>query len=199
MYLQVTRGVAPRDHAFPAAVHPGVLAYATPLKYPPADAVAQGVAAITAEDVRWQRCDIKSISLLANVLARQRAVEAGAAEAILVRDGFVTEGAASNVFAVRAGVVHTPPKGRFILPGITRDLVLELAHAHGIAAREAPLARAELETADEIWLTSSTREILAVTRLDGRPVGRGTPGEMYARMRALYQDYKQAFREGRAS
>lgn len=199
VYLQATRGVAPRDHAFPAPVRPGVLAYATPLNYPAADAVARGVAAITLDDVRWQRCDIKSISLLANVLARQQAVERGAVEAILVREGTVTEGAASNVFAVRDGTLQTPPKGRFILPGITRDLVLELARAHDIPAREAPLARAELEAADEIWLTSSTREILPVTRLDGRPVGAGMPGPVYARLRALYQDYKRAFREGSAS
>ena len=199
VYLQVTRGAAPRDHGFPAAAQPGVLAYATPLNYPAPEVAARGVAAVTADDVRWRRCDIKSISLLANVLARQQAVERGAAEAILIRDGTVTEGAASNVFVVRAGVVHTPPKGPFILPGITRDLVLELARAHDIPAREAPLARAELETADEVWLTSSTREILPVTRLDDRGVGSGTPGPVYQRMRALYQDYKQAFREGSAT
>lgn len=198
VYLQVTRGVAPRDHGFPAASRPSVLAYAQPLKSPAPEAFREGLAAVTAEDLRWLRCDIKAISLLANVLGRQEAIERGASEAIFIRDGMVTEGAASNVFVVRGGRLYTPPKGPFILPGITRDLVLELARAHGIATTEGPLARAALHEADEIWLTSSVREVLPVTRLDGRPVGHGRPGPLYARALELYTEYKRAFREGRA-
>jgi len=197
IYVQITRGVAPRDHAFPADARPTVFAYAQPASYPTAELMASGVAAVTAADIRWLRCDIKATALLANVMLRQQAVERGAAEAILIRDGLVTEGAASNVFVVRDGVLHTPPNGPFILPGITRDLVLELAHAHGIPAREAPLPESALYEAEEIWLTSSMREVLPVTRLNDRPVGNGRPGPWHARMLALYQDYKQAFREGR--
>lgn len=198
IYLQVTRGVAPRDHAFPAATHPTVFAYAQPAKYPTADVLAQGIAVVTESDNRWLRCDIKATALLPNALLRQQAIERGAVEAILVRDGWVTEGAASNVFVVRNGTIFTPPNGPFILPGITRDLALELAISNRLPAREEPIPEASLFDADEIWLTSSMREILPVTRLNDRPVGTGRPGPMHARLLALYQAYKQAFREGKA-
>lgn len=197
IYLQVTRGVAPRDHAFPANTVPTVFAYIQPLKYPSAEQVAHGVAAITLTDIRWSRCDIKAIALLANALARSQALEAGAAEAILIRDGFVTEGAASNVFIVKDGRLLTPPKGPFILPGVTRDLVLELARDHRIAADEAPVSEAALRSAEEIFITSSTKEILAITRLNGQPVGDGRPGRVYRRLLELYREYKQAFRMGK--
>lgn len=197
IYLQVTRGVAPRDHAFPTGTHPTVFAYAQPMKYPPPEVLTQGVTAITASDNRWLRCDIKAIALLPNALLRQQAIDRGAIEAILVREGFVTEGAASNVFVVKNGTLRTPPTGPFILPGITRDLVLELASANGIAAREEPIAEAALFDADEIWLTSSMREILPVTRLNDRPVGHGKPGPLHAKLLALYKAYKQAFCEGK--
>lgn len=197
VYLQITRGVAPRDHAFPAKATPTVFAYAQPLKYPSAGEIEHGVAAVTAADIRWSRCDIKAITLLANALARQQAIERGAAETILIRDGEVTEGAASNVFVVRQGRLVTPPKGPYILPGITRDLVLELARAHGIPCAEEAVSETELRHAEEIWMTSSTKEILAVTRLDDRPVGSGRPGPLHARLLALYRDYKRAFAEGR--
>lgn len=197
IYLQVTRGVAPRDHAFPAGATPTVFAYAQELKYPPPAAVAGGVAAVTAADIRWLRCDIKAIALLANALLRQQAIDRGAAEAILIRDGLVTEGAASNIFVVRQGALVTPPNGPFILPGVTRDLVLELARAHGIPAREEPLPEGALYAADEIWMTSSTREILSITRLNDRPVGTGRPGPVHAKLFALYKAYKQAFCEGK--
>jgi D-alanine transaminase len=197
IYLQITRGVAPRDHAFPANIVPTVFAYAQPLKYPPADVVAQGVAAVTAADIRWLRCDIKAIALLANAMLRSQALERGGVEAILLRDGLMMEGAASNIFIVKDGVLLTPPNGPFILPGITRDLVLELARAHGIPAREEPVAETKLYNADEIWLTSSLREVAAITRLNDRPVGTGKPGPLHARMLALYKDYKQAFVEGK--
>jgi D-alanine transaminase len=199
IYLQVTRGVAPRDHAFPTQTRPTVFAYAQPLKYPPPELLAHGVAAVTASDNRWLRCDIKAVSLLPNALLRQQAIERGATEAILVREGLVTEGAASNVFIVRRGTLYTPPKGPFILPGITRDLVLELAAANRIPASEEPQPEAALFDADEIWLTSSMREITPVTRLNDRAVGSGRPGPMYERLVALYRAYKQAFCEGKAS
>jgi len=198
IYLQVTRGVAPRDHAFPPNVTPTVFAYAQPLKYPPPDQLAEGVAAITTEDIRWQRCDIKAIALLANALLRQQAIEQGAAEAILVRDGVVTEGAASNIFVVKKNRLLTAPKGPFILPGITRDLVVEIAGANNVACDELPVSIEALHAADEVWMTSSTKEILPITRINGRPVGNGKPGPMHARLFALYKEYKQAFVQGKA-
>lgn len=197
IYLQITRGVAPRDHAFPPNPVPTVFAYTQPLKYPPAEQLAQGVAAITTKDIRWQRCDIKAIALLANALLRQQAIEQGAAEAILVRDGVVTEGAASNLFVVSGNRLLTPPKGPFILPGITRDLVVEIARANNIACEEKPVRIETLRTAGEVWLTSSTKEILPITRIDGHPVGTGKPGPMHAQMFALYKKYKQAFIQGK--
>lgn len=197
IYLQITRGVAPRDHAFPPNITPTVFAYAQPLKYSPAEQLAQGVAAITTEDIRWRRCDIKAIALLANALLRQQAIDQGAAEAILVRDGVVTEGAASNIFIVKNGRLVTAPKGPFILPGITRDLVVEIARAKNIACDELPVKIEMLRSADEVWLTSSTKEILPITRIDGQPVGSGKPGPMHARMFALYKEYKQAFIQGK--
>jgi len=198
IYLQVTRGVAARDHAFPKDTQPTVFAFSQPLKPPDAAQLADGIAAITAPDNRWLRCDIKAIALLPNVLLRQQAQARGGAEAILIRDGFLTEGAASNIFVVRAGRLFTPPRGPFILPGITRDLILELARAHDVGCEESAVSAAELLSADEIWMTSSSKEILPITRLDDRPVGGGKPGPMQARFRALYEDYKRAFRAGQA-
>ncbi len=197
IYLQVTRGPAPRDHAFPAETKPTVFAYAQPLKYPERAQIENGVPAITVPDIRWLRCDIKAIALLPNVLMRQQATETGAAEAILLRDGLMTEGSASNIFVVVNGVLVTPPKGPFILPGVTRDLVLELARAHGLACQERDVTESELRHADELMLSSSTRELLPITRLDGRAVGTGKPGPLHARLYALYQDYKRDFRAGK--
>jgi len=192
IYFQVTRGAAPkRDHAFPANVLPTVFMMSTPLAPLPADLAQNGIAAITLADIRWQMCDIKAITLLPNVLLRQEALDKGAAEAILLRDGLAVEGAASNLFIVKDGAIITPPKGPQLLPGITRDLILELAAAHQVSHREAVITEAELRAADEIWLTSSTREILPVTRLDGQAVSGGKPGPVWARMIGLYQDYKR--------
>src|SRR3990172_1646890 len=199
VYMQITRGPAPRDHAFPPQVNPTVFAYAQPTKPPAPETLAQGIAAVTVPDIRWARCDIKATALLANALLRQQGADRGAAEALLVRDGIVTEGAASNIFVVRGDALYTPPNGPFILPGITRDLVLELAHAHAIPAHEQALSQAALLDADEIWITSSMREILPVTRLNDRAVGNGKPGPLHARLYALYQDYKRAFCEGRVN
>lgn len=192
IYFQVTRGAAPkRDHAFPANVLPTVFMMSTPLAPLPADLAQSGIAAVTLDDIRWQRCDIKAITLLPNVLLRQEALDKGAAEAILLRDGLAVEGAASNLFIVKDGAIITPPKGPQLLPGITRDLILELAATHQVPHRETHITAAELRAADEIWLTSSTKEILPVTRLDGLAVSGGRPGPMWARLIGLYQEYKR--------
>jgi len=191
LYLQVTRGAAPkRDHAIPAEIDPTVFVMCSAIAPIP----SSGVRAVTLDDIRWRWCHIKAITLLANVLLRQEAVDRGAAEAILIRDGWITEGAASNVFAVVDGTLTTPPKGNDLLPGITRDLVLELAHENGVPAVERRIGPDELKQASEIWLTSSTREILPVIELDGAPVGNGEPGPLWSRMQAVYQDYKQRLR-----
>jgi D-alanine transaminase len=153
----------------------------------------EGVAAITLEDLRWLRCDIKSVALLGNVLLRQAAEDAGCEESILIREGRVTEGSSTNVFIVTAGEIVTPPKTNLLLPGITRDLVLELAREAGLPCAEREVRREELASAEEVWLTSSSREVVPVTRIDGRAVGRGRPGEEWRRMDGLYQDYKTRF------
>ena len=192
IYLQVTRGADDkRDHAFPPASVPAtVFAFASPLVTPSAAVRATGVAAITVPDQRWARCDLKVISLLANVLARQQAVEQGCAEALLIRNGYVKEGAASNIFVVRDGVLLAPPKTTLMLPGITYDVILELAVQHGQALEVREITETELRAADEVWMTSSTKEILAITTLDGAPVGTGRPGPFGERMWQWYQDFK---------
>lgn len=197
VYLQITRGVASRrDHAFPADPRPTVLVMSGPMQPAPPEIAQDGVSAVTLDDIRWKYCHIKAITLLANVLLRQRALDAGAVEAILIRDGFATEGAASNIFVVQDGGIVTPPKGPFLLPGVTRDLVLDLAAEHGVPFREAPVPETSLPEAQEIWLTSSTREIIPVTRLNGRPVGDGRPGPVWRRMREIYAGYKEKVRAG---
>jgi D-alanine transaminase len=192
IYLQVTRGADDkRDHAFPpASVVPTVFAFASPLVTPSNEVRARGVAAITVADTRWARCDLKVISLLANVLARQTAVEQGCAEALLIRDGLLKEGAASNIFVVKNGVLLAPPKTQLMLPGITYDVVLELAASNGQPLEIREISEAELRSADEVWMTSSTKEILAITTLDGAPVGTGRPGPAGERMWQCYQDFK---------
>lgn len=191
VYMHVTRGPAKRDHAFPKEVVPTVFLMSNPLTTPPQQQVREGVPAITAVDNRWLRCDIKAISLLPNVLLRQAAVEGGCVEAVLLREGFMTEGAASNIFIVNNGIMLAPPKNHLMLPGITYDVVLELAQGNGIRHEVREVAEAELRGADEIWMTSSTKEVLAITWLDGAQVGEGKPGPMFARMYLLYQDYKR--------
>ncbi len=198
VYLQLTRGHAPRDHAFPEQTQPTVFISCSPLKPVAAAQLQQGVAAICLEDIRWKHCHIKAIALLPNILLRQQAIDAGAQEAILIRDGVVTEGAASNVFIVKDGVIKTPPKGPFLLPGITRDLLLELADSKGFTNHEWQFGLEELQQADEIWLTSSTKEVLPVTRLDNKPVGTGQPGPIWKQMINLYQGYKRALIAGDA-
>ena len=190
LYLHVTRGVAKRDHAFPKGVPPTVFLMSNPLVIPPRVQVDQGVCAITASDNRWLRCDIKAIALLPNVLLRQQAVDAGCVETILIRDGTMTEGAASNIFVLSDGVLLAPPKNHLMLPGITYDVILELAAADGIRHEVREVPDHELRNAEEVWLTSSTREVLAITQLDGKAIGGGKPGPLFRRMYTLYQEYK---------
>jgi D-alanine transaminase len=190
VYFQITRGVAKRDHAFPAGVAPTVFIMSNPLTTPSREALDTGVPAVTAADNRWARCNIKSTSLLANVLLKQLAADAGASETILLRDEFLTEGSASNVFIARAGLLLAPPKSHLILPGITYDLVLELAAAHGVPHEVRPVTEFELRNADEILVTSSNREVQPVNALDGKPVGDGRPGPVFRRLHALYQEAK---------
>jgi len=191
VYFQVTRGVAKRDHAFPQDAAPTVFIMSNPLVNPPREAVERGVEAVSAQDNRWHRCDIKSISLLGNVLLRQLSADAGAAETILFRDGMLTEAAACNVFTVRGGVIQGPPKSNLILPGITYDVVLELAQAAQIPVEIRDLSEAETRAAHEIWVTSSSKEVLAIVKFDGNVVGDGRPGPVFRRMHQLYQEFKR--------
>ena len=191
VYFQVTRGAAKRDHAFPKDAEPTVFMMSNPLVNPPAALVEAGAAALSAQDNRWLRCDIKSISLIGNVLLRQLSAEAGAAETILFRDGRLTEASASNVFIVKGGVIAGPPKSNLILPGITYDVVVELARGNGMPIELREVSEAEVRAADEVWVTSSSKEVLAIVALDGKPVGEGRPGPAFRRMYRLYQDFKQ--------
>ena len=195
VYLQVTRGVAPRDHPFPKGVAPTVFMMAGPLKPVPAEQIENGVVAVSLVDNRWLRCNLKTTSLLANVLLRQAAVEAGAAECVLFRDGFLTEGSASNIFAVKAGKVLAPPKSNLILPGITYDVILDLAREGGVPVDVRPIPEDEARGADELWLSSSSKEVLAITTLDGKPVGNGRPGPIFKRVHALFQARKPRERQ----
>lgn len=200
IYLQITRGPAPRrDHAFPAAVTPTVFASCQPIPDADPDIARRGISAVTLDDTRWSQCHIKAITLLPNVLLRQEAIDREAAEAILIRAGMATEGSASNLFIVQADTLLTPPKGPQLLPGITRDLVLELARKHHLPCEERSITTDMLNAADEIWITSSTREIAPVTRLDGKPVGGGVPGPHWQTMVRLYRQYKDDVRNGLAA
>jgi len=187
LYVQITRGVAERDHAFPPDLEPTVFAMCRPLAM---SAALLRVSAVTLPDNRWGRCDIKATSLLPNVLLRNEAVRRGAYDAILTRDGWLTEGAASNVFVVHDGQVRTPPNSAQILPGVTRALVLEVARRAGHRAVESAVRADELTTADEIWVTSSSRDLVCVHELDGRPVGDGTRYPLAENVFAAFQDYR---------
>ena len=193
VYLQVTRGAdTKRNHAFPKGVAPTVFMMSEPLLPPPAGQREQGITAVSAADNRWHRCDIKAISLLANCLLRQRAVDAGSVETLLLRDGFLTEGAASNIFAVKNGVLLAPPKNHLMLPGITYDVILELAGRHDLPFQVRDVLEEEVRQADELWMTSSTKEVLPIVSLDGRPIGSGQPGPLFAQMLGWYQDFKRS-------
>ncbi|MGZ5035987.1 MAG: D-amino acid aminotransferase [Usitatibacter sp.] len=198
VYIQVTRGAPKkRDHVIPADLQPTVFMMCYPLASPSREAVENGVACVTARDFRWEKCHIKSTSLLGNVLARQISADAGATETILLRDGMLTEASASNVFVVKNGVVAAPPRDNLILLGITYELVARLAAEGELRLEIRPITEAELRGADEIWLSSSTKEVLAVTTLDGKPVGSGKPGPVFRRMHSLYQDFKSRLRKAR--
>jgi D-alanine transaminase len=195
IYLQITRGIAEvRDHRFPDSVVPTVFIMSTPVAIPESGFVPQeeSLSAITVDDIRWLRCDIKSIGLLPNILARQTAIENGADDAIFVRDGMVTECPAANVFLVKEGVIITPPLNEWILGGVTRDLVIALALENHIPCLQRPVQKMELCTADELWISSSTKDVMPVISLDGKPVGNGLPGELWRRMAHLYLRHKQA-------
>ena len=187
VYLQITRGVAKRGHAFPKESTPTVFIMTNPIVLP-SDAVrATGVACVSMEDRRWLRCEIKSISLLGNVLAAQNAAEQNAVESIQFRDGFLSEASSSNVWIVKDGVLAGPPKDNLILEGIRYGLIEELCAAGGIALEARRITRAEVFAADEVLLSSATKEVLPVTRLDGQAIGNGQPGPIYAKLYAAYQ------------
>lgn len=194
VYLHITRGVASRDHQFPEETQPTVFVMSSVLHPVDAKLLKNGITAVTLDDIRWQHCNIKAIALLPNILLRQQAVDKDAKEAILIRDGNMTEGAASNVFIVTNGVIKTPPKDNKLLPGITRDLVVELAQTHNIPIEETIISEKEFLAADEIWLTSSTKEILPVTQINEQQVGNGKPGAVWQDMFQKYQDYKETLR-----
>ena len=190
IYMQVTRGVARRAHAFPAAATPTVFIMTNALTTPDAQAIADGVACVSTEDQRWLRCDIKAISLLGNVLGAQHAAENGALEAIQFRDGFLTEGASSNVWIVKNGTLMAPPKDNLILEGVRYGLIEELCAACGIPFEARRIARDEEFDADEVLLSSAGREVLAVASIDGKTVGAGVPGMVFRKLHAAYQGAK---------
>jgi D-alanine transaminase len=200
VYIQVTRGAPKkRDHAIPTDLEPTVFMMCYPLASPSREAVEKGVACVTARDFRWEKCHIKSTSLLGNVLARQISAQTGATETILLRDGYVTEASASNVFVVKNGVVAAAPQDNLILLGITYQLLVRLAKEGAVKLEIRPIPEAELRSADEVWLSSSTKEVLAVTTVDGKPVGSGKPGPLFKRMHALYQEHKAKLSPKRAA
>ncbi|NYT64607.1 D-amino acid aminotransferase [Alcaligenaceae bacterium] len=188
VYIQVTRGVAKRDHAFPEGVKPTVFCMVSPFVRPTQALRQQGLSAVGMEDVRWLRCEIKSISLLGNVLAKQYAVDAGVDDVLQFRDGNLTEGSAANIWVVKDGVLLAPPRNNLILEGIRYGLMEELAQAAGIQFTARPISRQEVENADELMLSSATKELLPITSYDGHPVGSGQPGSVYAALRQGYDD-----------
>jgi D-alanine transaminase len=191
VYLQITRGVAKRDHAFPHGVAPTVFMMSNPLVLPTREQVERGVAVITAQDNRWLRCDLKTTSLVGNVLMRQLAVDHDAVETVMFRDGHLTEASASNVLIVRDGTIIAPPKDNLILPGITYDATLEIAHDAGVSLDVRAVTHAETLGADEMWLSSSTKEVLAVTKVDEKPFAGGAPGPVFRRVWAAFQERKK--------
>jgi D-alanine transaminase len=194
VYIQITRGVAPRDHVMPPGLTPTVFMMANPMKAATPEQRHRGVACTTARDFRWERGDIKSISLLGNVLARQMSADHGAVETIMFRDGFLTEAAASNVWIVHEGALLGPPKSEHVLEGIRVELLRELCEDCGIAYNLRPIPEADVLSADEVLLSSATKEVLPVTSIDGELVGhgalRGKPGPVYAKLHEAYQRAK---------
>lgn len=196
IYWQVTRGAERgRNHAPLPDIPRTVFAFCAPLPVVSPALLESGVTCVTAEDTRWARCDIKSVALLSNVLLRQLAVDAGAAETILLRNGELMEASASTIHVVIGGELRTPPNSRKILPGTTRDVVEELAARTGVPYRATPISEAELRSADEVWISASTREVQPVTTLDGQPVGTGRPGPLWRRVYDEFQHWKRELRQ----
>jgi D-alanine transaminase len=191
VYLQVTRGVAKRDHAFPQGATPTVFMMSNPLAVPTREQVDRGVAVVTAEDNRWLRCDLKTTSLVGNVLMRQLAADHDAIETVMFRNGYLTEASASNVLIVRDGTIVAPPKDNLILPGITYDATLEIANAIGVPLEVRAVTRAEALGAAEMWLSSSSKEVLAITRIDGQSFAGGAPGPVFRRVWEAFQARKR--------
>jgi len=195
VYIQVSRGAgSSRDHKLPSEYKPTIFAMCQTIANNNLAHIAKGVQAITLDDIRWDWCHIKSVALLGNILLKQQAADQNCGEAILLRDGYATEGSASNLFIVKNGQLITPPKSHNLLPGITRDLVLELAIADGIDCIEAEISEQQLSSADEIWLTSSTKEVMPVIELNRQRVGNGRPGKLWQRMATRYSDFKNQLR-----
>ena len=190
LYIQVTRGVAVRDHVFPENTKPTVFVMSNLMQGVPEKYKKNGISAISLKDSRWQKCNIKSTSLLPNCLLKQQAKDAGAEEALLISDGYLTEGSTSNAYAVIDGVIYTAPKSGKILAGITREVVISLASKAGIRLIEEPVAEFKLTDVDELWTSSSTKEVLPITRLNGVKVGEGIPGPVWQKIDALYQHAK---------
>ena len=190
VYWQITRGVAKRDHAFPKNVRPTVFMMSNPLVNPSKEVVENGAKAVSAQDFRWQRCDLKTISLIGNCMLRQLSAEEGAVETILFRDGKLTEASASNAYIVKDGVIATPPKDNLILPGITLDVVFDIVKRANLPMEVREIAEAEVFGADEVWVTSSSKEIVAIVDLDGKTIGTGKPGPVFRKAWQLYQDFK---------
>ena len=196
IYLQITRGAHPvRDLKIQSENRPTIFMMVLQVGAVDVAELEKGIETVTMDDFRWHACDIKSISLVANVMLREQATQSGVVDAILVREGYVTEGTASNFFMVKDGVLYTPPTSQHLLPGITRDLVLELAKENGISCEVRQIAESELESADEIWLTSSTREIAPVVNLNGKDVADAKAGPVWKKMINIYQQYKQVLRQ----
>lgn len=195
IYMQVTRGVAKRDHAFPENLTPTIFVMLNPM--PPANPenLEKGLTAITREDIRWQFCNIKSISLLGNIILKQEAVDNNADETILIREGHLTEGSSSNVFIVKDGVIKTPLKNHQLLPGITRDLIIEIANSHDLVCEETIITENELLTADEVWLSSSLKEVSPVCVINNKAVANGKPGAHWRKMYQLFQAYKASLKQ----
>jgi len=190
VYWQVTRGVAKRDHAFPKNVQPTVFMMSNPLVNPSKDVVENGGKAVTAPDFRWHRCDLKTISLIGNCMLRQLSADEGAVETILFRDGKLTEASASNAYIVKNGVIATPPKDNLILPGITLDVVFDIVKRGNLPMQVREISEAEVFAADEVWVSSSSKEIVAIVDLDGKTIGTGKPGPAFRKAWQLYQDFK---------
>ena len=192
IYIQVTRGVAPRDHVMPKDIAPTAFIMASAMKPPSAQAVREGVACVTAQDFRWERGDIKSTSLLGNVLARQVSADVGATETILFREEQLTEASSSNVWVVQGGAVHGVPKSEHVLEGIRYELIRELCEEQGISFSLQPISAAQVRGADELMISSASKEVLPVVLLDGKPIGSGKPGPVFQRLFSAYQSAKAA-------